>query len=485
MKRGILILLFCAFTSGLFAQVMDDSGVKNTMWTGFGMPFKGDFAYHGVIDCLQARLDIWQFTVEGMINWGVLTDWDKDGFDGVWFGCTSDNALTSHYYAHHGDWDNDNYKSWGNNTSAITIKTVDENGVENIAKKDLYNNAVIPQTAQSDHYVNFIWNPVAGLQFGIGTKLNWGLGPSPGYNAWTWEHNAHIRGGGFSTYYDDRDGESVPNHPFNADKPGTADVVGYVHYANTYAKKALGVRYKYDGENFGFEIGASIPQATHTDKFAMNLAGSIRPVKFLTVSTSFEGLFHEDMNWYVGLDIQTKFFGLDVYFTWDNIDDDSDKWDDPMSWSTGLAFAIKANDDKMFFRPEFAINWFECEDWTPAWHIGLLFDFDITKMFNLNVWTSFAMGSMDKNWEDNEDTEDYDGGIIFDIRPQFTLNFNERHALSVYIDLEDRRAFDHENRFGFSTGVYWSYKLLTGKLTFAQKEKQEGEESDKSKSAKK
>lgn len=485
MKRGILVLVLLAFIGVGFSQVMDDSGVKNSMWTGFGVPFRGDFAYYGVTDCLQARLDIWQFTVEGMLNWGILTDWDRSDFDGVWFGCTTENALTNHYYTHHGDfndWSKKN-KDWLNEADPVYSK--DSSGNE-VRIYDYLNNAVVPDVAQNDHYVNFIWNPVAGLQFGIGTKLNWGLGPSPGYNSWTWEHNAHIRQGGFSTYYDDRDGESVPYHQFNADKPGTADVVGFVHYANTYAKKAIGARYKYDGENFGFEIGASIPQDTHTDKFAMNLAGSFRIVKFLTISTAFEGIFHRDMNWYTGVDIQTKFFGLDVYFTWDNIDSDSDEWGDPMSWSAGLAFAIKANEDKMFFRPEFAINWFECGDWTPAWYVGLLFDFDITKLFNLNIWASFAMGSMDKNWEDYDDTEDYDGGIIFDIRPQFTLNFNERHALSIYIDMEDRRAFDHENRFAFSTGLYWSYKLLTGKLTFAQKEeKADGEESDKSKSAKK
>lgn len=478
MKRGIYILVVAlgVLTAPLTAQVMTDSGVKNTMWTGLGWGFGDVFGYYGATDCLAARIDIWQFTVEGMINWGILTDWDYDNdFSGVWFGNTTDNALSLHYYGHGaGDKDYNNEMGTVKNKAGIDLS-------------GYFNNAVINDTQQSDHYVNVIWNAVAGLQFGIGTKLNWGVGPAPGYNGYIWEHDAHIRQGGFSTRFDDRDGISVPYHQFLPDRPGTADVVGFVHYANSYAKKAIGVRYKYDGESFGFEVGASIPQDTHTDRFAMNLAGSIRPIKWLTISTVLEGVFHRDMNWYSGVDLQLKYFGLDAYFTWDNIDSDATAESDQMSWSTGVAFSIKAAEDKMLFRPEFAINWFQEDCWTPAWYVGLLFDFDVVKVFNFNVWASFAMGSRDTRWGDDgypEDSDDWDGGIIFDIRPQFTFNLGERHALSLYIDLEDRRAFDQYNRFGFSTGVYWTYKLLTGKLTFAQKEKKPGEESEKSQKAK-
>ena len=74
--KKILLGISCAFLLGFSAsaQVMSHSGIKNTVWTGFGNPFYGDFVYHGVIDTIQARVDVGQFTLEGMINWGAIAN---------------------------------------------------------------------------------------------------------------------------------------------------------------------------------------------------------------------------------------------------------------------------------------------------------------------------------------------------------------------------------------------------------------------------
>ena len=87
----------------------------------------------------------------------------------------------------------------------------------------------------------------------------------------------------------------------------------------------------------------------------------------------------------------------------------------------------------------------------------------------LQAWTSFAVGSKDKDWDDNDATEDWNGGHIFDIRPEFTFSLNKNHALSAYIDIESRKAFDGKIRDCWTTGLFWTYKMYTGKLTVAKK----------------
>lgn len=481
-----------ALTASAHSQVMADSGIANTMWTGLGKPMEGNWGFYGLTDCLRARIDIAMFTVEGMVNWGVLADWDEKSFDGVWFGSSSANAFTHHYYGFHGKDDEYEYSGWYNGVGQTDVKKHDDD--TEIAFSRYYNNAVKPRVAQSDHYVNIVWHALKVLDFALGTKLCWGVGPAPGYYGWTWEHTSHVRQGGFSTSFDDRNGENTAYYPFHPDAPGSADVVGFVHYANSYAKKALAARFSYGfdkPEGFAIEAGLSIPQATDTNRFAFNTAFSIRPVTFLTISTVLEGLCHEDMNWYVGVDMNLKLFGLDVYFTWDGIDVDGDgEWQsdcsgyadnyyDNMSWSTGVAFSVKLAGDKMLLRPEAAINWFQESNWTPAWYVGLLWDWNIGKVFELNIWGSFAMGSKDKTWEDYYTTEDWDGGLIFDVRPNFAFHIGDQHTLSLYADYEIRRAFDGDNRWSFTTGVYWSFNVLTGKLTFAQKEKSDETKAEK------
>ena len=98
--KKILLGISCAFLLGFSAsaQVMSHSGIKNTVWTGFGSPFSGDFVYHGVIDTIQARVDVGQFTLEGMINWGAIANMTGDGnLDNFTFAITNKNPFYYHY----------------------------------------------------------------------------------------------------------------------------------------------------------------------------------------------------------------------------------------------------------------------------------------------------------------------------------------------------------------------------------------------------
>lgn len=467
MKRFLLVTsLLSLLTFSTFSQVMKDSGVINTAWTGFSLPMKGDFAYHGVLDCVQTRIDIGLFTVDAMLNWGVLTNWSNGDFDNVIFTNTAESASSLHY---RGRYSGGNYENWFNSVSNRDIAAWFAEKKYNTAKKNDrgLSNAIHTQMEQLPYYLNFLFHPFKGFDIGIGTNLDWSVGPAPSYNGNVWDAGAHVRQGGFSTHYDNIRGEANPSHRYIPDAPGSADVVGFVPYANTYAKSAIGARYTFTGK-IGFQVGTVIPDLMDTDHPVINVGGSISPLKWMTISTAFEGLCWSDWNWYVGLDMQLKYFGLDVYFTWDNIDLDDD---DDMASSVGVAFSIKLNEDTILLRPEASINWFENTKWTPAWYVGLLFDWKIAPSMQFGVWGSFAMGSMNKDWDDVKETEDWDGGNIVSVRPEFTFIFSDIHSLSAYVNFENRHAFNGTNRFGFSTGVYWTVKLFTGKATFLQKER--------------
>ncbi len=433
MKKRIFGLAAGIFAaSALSAQVLPSAGVENNLWTGFGSPLHGDVRYYGFIDCLQARVDIAQFTVDAMLNWGAVTSWDGDDLDGLVIENTEQNAFNRHYWP----WDNKN-------------DVADVNG---------YNNQACLQNWQDSYYVNFLWHPFKGFDVGMGTKLNWQVGPAPGYGSWLWEPDAHVRQGGFSTAYDDRHGKAgeYEYSSFDAgNRPGTADVVGFVPYANKYAKTALGVRYVYD-KDFFLEAGGAIPSGTDMTSPRVNLGVALAPVKWLRIATAYEGLFHKDGNLYAGVTLGAKKFILDAYFAWDSID--ASGGDKDMAWGTGAAITFSFPKVGITIRPEAGINFFEEPDFTPAWYVGGLFSWDFAKRMCLSAWSSFAIGSKDRNWDDYDETDDWNGGHIFDIRPQFTFKLNNRHAFSAYVDLEWRTAFDGHTRNCWSSGVFWTYR---------------------------
>ncbi|MCR5218520.1 hypothetical protein [Treponema sp.] len=256
MKKILLSALMAAvLASSAFSQVMTSKGMKNTTWTGFGSPLNADTMFYGLTDTFQARFDVGSFTIEGMLNWSFLANYDNEGdVDNFTFGTSNGNPLTLHYGTRGGtSYAGDNKVS----AAAALLGYNDQVNVSNVI--------------QDSYYVNFIWHPADNFDFGVGTKLNWRVGPAPSYGGWLWESTAHVRQGGFSTTYDDRSGsraatssETANTYKYSVDAPGSADVVGFVHYANKYAKRAMGVRYFYEGD-FKFQLGAAIPNGFNTD----------------------------------------------------------------------------------------------------------------------------------------------------------------------------------------------------------------------------
>ena len=256
MKKLLTLFAALSVSALLSAQVLDKQQMKNTAWTGLGAPMDGDISYYGFTDTFQARFDISNFTIEGMLNWSFLANYDNEGnVDNFVFGTSNANPLSLHYGC----------RGAGASTSENTLSAAAQAaGYNNV----VYNNAVnVSNTIQDSYYVNFLWHLSKNLDVGVGTKLNWQVGPAPRYGSWLWESDAHVRQGGFSTAYDDRSGsyaqtstEGVGTYKFKVDAPGSADVVGFVPYANKYAKRALGVRFiDNSNKDLKVQLGAAIP----------------------------------------------------------------------------------------------------------------------------------------------------------------------------------------------------------------------------------
>lgn len=449
--KKVALALAAAFllVASASTQVMNKTGFKNTVWTGLGSPLQGNFAFFGVMDTFQTRQDIGKFTVEGMLNVGLLANRDNEGdVDSFTLAITGKNPLLFHY-------------GYSNNTVADSAKA-------KISTLD--NKMYVTNVLMDSYYLNFLWRFAKNWEFAFGTKLNWQVGPAPNYGGWLWESTAHIRQGGFSTSYDDRAG-GAESHKYNVfaagNRPGTADVVGFVPFANRYAKTALGVRYRTSEVLKGFEIGAAIPIGGEvlgeadgfklTDNPSTNIGIRIAPADWISFASVIEGAFEEAANIYVGLTLGINKFIIEAYSSADSVFTDEK---DDFALATGASITFKVGKKNQFvLKPEVGYNFFQNTNFTPAWFTGVTFNWDISDVLHLGAWSSIAFGSKDKKWNDYKETENYDGGFIFDVRPIIGFKISKTLDLSGYVDIESRKAFDGKVRNCWSTGACLTYTI--------------------------
>ncbi len=403
------LLLTCSVS---FAQVLDSTGVKNTLSTSFGMPYGGSgntdrhVHLYGLLETLQVRLDVSKFTVEGMLNWGALADWKADGsFDSFTFANT---GITPFYYTNHinqGGW-------WTNGTI-------------------------------ESYYVNFLFHPIKGLDLGMGTRLNWVVGPAPSSLDNYWGYKAHIVQGGLK--------DAVP---------GGADVAGYTYYANCYTslyqtntKAAIAARYRYEDL---LEAGISIPSGVTTSAPLFNAAFMIHPVDFLRIGIAYEGILQSNGNLYTGITFGFKNFVLDTYLA---ANFRTKKAGDLGSrWGTGAAATFTIPKVGIVLRPEIGFSFYDDSNYTLAWYTGARMDFSFGGKYVLGAWSSIAFGSADKRWANSRATANWSGGNVFDIRPDFTWVINKANSLSAYFDFQNRITFKNESYNTWASGFVWTYR---------------------------
>ena len=453
MKKSLIVLLSSIIMlSTVTSQVLDKEQMKNTAWVGVGAPLGGDPMAYGFTDTFQTRFDRGKFTVEAMLNWSFLANYDNEyNVDNFQFGTSRRNPLNLKYGKY----------SVGNGVNTVS------NVAQAAGREHLYVNfnncANVSNTLQDPYYVNFLYHINKNVDFGVGTKLNWQVGPAPKYGSWLWEHDAHVRQGGFSTSYDDRSGssadtswENVGTYRYNVhadgNRPGTADVVGFVPFANKYAKRALGVRFLADNDQL--EIGAALPNGFNTDDPVLNTGIKFVPAKWLLLAAAFEGLLDDGTNFYTGATIGFDKLTLDLYFAADSLFTSPDN---DQAYGTGAALTFKIPNSSITLRPEFGANFFEDDNYTAALYSGIMFSMDVNKQLGFNIWSSIAFGSKDKRWDDYAETDDWDGGHVFDIRPEVTFAYTKNTSFAAYFDFEQRTAFDGKSRKCWATGLFWTY----------------------------
>lgn len=420
MKKRLLALIFtavCGFAG--FAQVLDKPGVQNYLWTGMGLPTgtpnsseRNGFRWYGFIDTIQARVDISMFTIDGMLSWGALTEWTENDINDFTFINTHKNPS---YFLHQG-----------------TARVPDTG-----RRSHAYNGGYVDDS----YYLNFLIHAFSGFDFGMGTRLEWSVGPNPSYGAYEWEYKSHVHQG------DLRDGA-----------PGTVPVAGYLKYANTYAQKALAARYKYKDM---FEIGFSIPSGFTTHAPATNIGVEITPIPFITAAFAYEGLFMSDSNLYTGATLRfTKNFVIDAYFAFDNL---GNNYSNTGRWGSGAAILLSFPKISLSVRPEVGFTDYVNSDYTFALYTGGKLNFDITKACHLGCWVSFAWGAENSKWHDNTEvqyavTKDWNGGFIFNIRPEFSFDINSKHTISVTTEFQSITNYRRDIVDSLLFGFYWRYR---------------------------
>lgn len=413
MKKIILGALIALTMASLSAQVMGSTGVRNTLWAGCGSPDteNKDFTFYGFTDTLQARVDIAQFTMEGMVNWGFFIDFDANGSRYIEF-----TPKTAFYASNH--------------------------------ISDIYSSSY-EDSLTDPYYVNFLWHPLAGLDFGVGTRLEWKVGVAPACGDYYWGKGAHVKQGGLKKA-----------------TPGNTDVAGFVYYPNSYARTAVGVRYSYKDM---FQIGFAIPSGISASGFDFNAGISVHPMSFFTVSFAYENICSGSGNLYAGLELFIqKNFTLNIFYAMDNVGNNT------KSGVNGIGTNAVISIPKMnlTITPEFGMTFYENDDYTNAFYFGSGIDFGINKQFTIGTWLSFAFGSENKYWHvenaleranhgvnalNYNITNKWSGGTVFDIRPYANMNINSNNDVALYLDYQQRTMFNNTQYGNWSFGMFWTY----------------------------
>lgn len=421
MKKRFLMLVISLFICNVcFSQVLQSTGVQNNLWTGMGIPSgvpndenRDGFRWYGFIDSIQARVDVGIFTIDGMLAWGALTEWNQNKIDDFTFVNT---ALKPEHFLHR-------------NTPSVNDDSGRRSNAYNRGDRNFGNES---------YYLNFLCHPITDFDIGIGTRLEWEVGPNPSYGAYTWEYNSHVHQG------DLRDGT-----------PGSVPVAGFVKYSNTYAQKAIGLRYKYKNM---VEIGMAIPDGFSTASPVTNLGFSITPVEFITAAFAYEALFMRDSNLYTGATIRlNKDFIIDGFLAFNNI---GNNYEDKGLWGTGGIVTLNFPNVGLVLKPEIGITNYSNKSYSFALYTGGKVNYQFAPRCNVGCWVSLAWGAEDSAWYrvEGDPRNDWYGGFIFNIRPEFKFDVNSNHSLAITTEFQSLTDYKRDSVNSTLIGIYWRYK---------------------------
>ena len=113
----------------------------------------------------------------------------------------------------------------------------------------------------------------------------------------------------------------------------------------------------------------------------------------------------------------------------------------------------------LYLRPEVGFTGYANSDYTLAVYTGAKLNFDFVKRCHLGCWVSFAWGAEKSSWHKEGSTyDDYFGGFIFNIRPEFAFDINANHTLAVTTEFQSLTDYKRDVVDSLLIGFYWRFK---------------------------
>ncbi|MGI5174268.1 hypothetical protein H0R92_11810 [Treponema sp. OMZ 840] len=294
------------------------------------------------------------------------------------------------------------------------------------------------QTEFLDRNVNVVIKPIKALDIGLGTNLNWTVGPGPSSGPqWT----AYNR-----LYYGGINLANSPNK-ISGDKDYPQKGFKVINY---YAQQAFAVRYKY--ENI-FEAGFSLPVLRPGKNFnaGVGIRGNIKD-KF-SIGFAYNGPFNAGENYlYLGVST-TAVKGFTIGAYWNMLTDTSTTVKDG-GHTVGalLDFEVKG----FRIKPEGAITFWTDTDWGPAGYLGVDAYMSFTKEILGGINASWGIGS---DLIKNDPNNLIKAGARLDINPYIVWNINKTNVFSAGVHLSPIWWRNGYSSFAWEIPIAWKLKF--------------------------
>lgn len=284
--------------------------------------------------------------------------------------------------------------------------------------------------------VNVVIKPINDLDIGLGTNLNWEVGPGPSsgpqWSAYNRPYYGGINSDNGISFSDDSD---YPQKGFQ--------VINY------YAQKAFGIRYKY--KNI-LEAGFSLPVLRDVNNFnaGLGIKGNIKDI--VSIGFAYNGPFNAGENYiYLGA-TTTAVKGFTIGAYWNMLTDTSTtKKDGSQTVGALIDFEIKG----FRIKPEGAITFQSDTDWAPAGYVGVDAYMSFTNDILGGINASFGIGS-DRIKNDPENKK---AGGRLDVNPYIVWNIDKKHVLSAGAHLTPVWWRNGDTSFAWEVPIAWKVKF--------------------------
>ncbi len=259
---------------------------------------------------------------------------------------------------------------------------------------------------------NATMSPFANFDVGVGTNLNWEVGPEP------------FSGPNYAAY-------EVPEY---AGLNIFANSVGTI--SNQFAYDAVAVRYEFEDLLI---IGAGLNGGlTNTLGAGLGIQADI--LDLFTIGFAYNGSFGETGNiFYLGSSIYVvDGFDIDV---WTNFEPEHNT-------SVGGRAIFYTNGFRL--APEFTATFWSNENTGTSMFAAIVAEFSITDTMLVGANVSWGLGS-----DPNTDNSAIDSGARINVSPHFVWNITEAQRLAVGINLIPVWWQDETSEFYWSIPISW------------------------------